>query len=207
MSKPLASKQAPGQDNIMGFVHRYNDLMVVRDSTDKLIEDILLYCQGLERALHQETDRLTGELRNCQLDLADATAATHQLQQKLSHTEAEMTSLYKENDTYKTRNPYIVVLIDGDGLLFQDSWIRQGLEGGRKAAQALRASVTRQWTDKNEDTPIIAKVVANFAGLARSLNCSTELRDFAIGFTQGNAAFDFVDVGNGKDRADSKIHG
>lgn len=38
MSKPLASKQAPGQDNIMGFVHRYNDLMVVRDSTDKLIE-------------------------------------------------------------------------------------------------------------------------------------------------------------------------
>lgn len=125
MSKPLASKQAPSQDNIMGFVHRYNDLMVVRDSTDKLIEvrkttkagrktrqeitaidsfpaqDILLYCQGLERALHQETDRLTGELRNCQLDLADATAATHQLQQKLSHTEAEMTSLYKENDTYK----------------------------------------------------------------------------------------------------------
>lgn len=38
MSKALPPKTAPSQDNIMGFVHRYNDLMVVRDSTDKLIE-------------------------------------------------------------------------------------------------------------------------------------------------------------------------
>lgn len=54
---------------------------------------------------------------------------------------------------------------------------------------------------------IIAKVVANCAGLARALN-SNDFRDFAAGFTQGNAAFDFVDVGNGKERrADSKIRG
>jgi hypothetical protein len=32
-------------------------------------------------------------------------------------------------------------------------------------------------------------------------------RDFAIGFTQGKASFEFVDVGHGKERADSKIRG
>ncbi|XWW98360.1 hypothetical protein V2A60_006360 [Cordyceps javanica] len=191
MSKALPSKSAPSQDNIMGFVHRYNDLMHVRDSTDKLIEDILLYCQGLERALHQETGRLEGELRNCRLDLEDANASRRELQQKLSHSESEINSLYKENDTYK----------------FQDAWIRQGIEGGKKAANALRSSIARQWTDKSRDTQIVAKVVANWAGLARTLG-SHDFRDFAVGFTQANAAFDFVDVGgSGKERraADPKI--
>lgn len=32
------SQNGPSQDNLMAFVHRYNDLMTVRDSTDKLIE-------------------------------------------------------------------------------------------------------------------------------------------------------------------------
>ncbi|EJP65539.1 CCCH zinc finger DNA binding protein [Beauveria bassiana ARSEF 2860] len=205
MSKALPSKPAPSQDNIIAFVHRYNDLMRVRDSTDKLIEDILLYCQGLERALEQETGRLQGELHSCQIDLADANASRRELEQKLSHTESEMLSLYKENDTYKTRNPYIVVLIDGDGLLFQDAWIRQGVEGGKKAANALRSSVARQWTDKSRDTQIVAKVVADWAGLARSFR-GYDLRDFATGFTQGHVAFDFVDIGSGKERrAEPKI--
>ncbi len=31
-------QNGPNQDNLMAFVHRYNDLMTVRDSTDKLIE-------------------------------------------------------------------------------------------------------------------------------------------------------------------------
>ncbi|KAK8149818.1 hypothetical protein G3M48_005429 [Beauveria asiatica] len=174
MSKALPSKPAPSQDNIVAFVHRYNDLMHVRDSTDKLIE-------GLERALDQETGRLQGELRSCQIDLADANASRRELQQKLSHTESEMLSLYKENDTYK------------------------GVEGGKKAANALRSSVARQWTDKSKDTQIVAKVVADWASLARSFR-GHDLRDFAIGFTQGHAAFDFVDVGSGKERrAEPKI--
>ncbi|PMB67348.1 hypothetical protein BM221_007012 [Beauveria bassiana] len=192
MSKALPSKPAPSQDNILAFVHRYNDLMRVRDSTDKLIEDILLYCQGLERALEQETGRLQGELHSCQIDLADANASRRELEQKLSHTESEMLSLYKENDTYKCWQ-------------FQDAWIRQGVEGGKKAANALRSSVARQWTDKSRDTQIVAKVVADWAGLARSFR-GYDLRDFATGFTQGHVAFDFVDIGTGKERrAEPKI--
>ncbi|PMD51482.1 uncharacterized protein K444DRAFT_543963 [Hyaloscypha bicolor E] len=38
-----------------------------------------------------------------------------------------------------------------------------------------------------------------------SLENPDDLRDFVLGFTQGNASFDFIDVGHGKERADSKI--
>jgi hypothetical protein len=33
------------------------------------------------------------------------------------------------------------------------------------------------------------------------------MKDFALGFTQAKASFDFIDVGYGKERADSKIKG
>lgn len=38
-----------------------------------------------------------------------------------------------------------------------------------------------------------------------SLEKETDLRDFAQGFTQGKASFDFIDVGEGK--ADAKMEG
>ncbi|OAA54943.1 CCCH zinc finger DNA binding protein [Cordyceps fumosorosea ARSEF 2679] len=185
----LPNEPASSQDHILSFVNRYNELMGVRDSTDKLIEDTLLYCQGLERALQQETGRLENELHKSQLRLAEVLASRRDLEKQLSSYESQINSLYKENDTYK----------------FQDSLIRQGAEGGKKAAQALRSSVARQWTDKGQETRIVAKVVANSAGLARTLN-SHEFRDFAVGFSQAHTAFDFVDVGGGRERrAEPKI--
>ena len=51
------------------------------------------------------------------------------------------------------------------------------------------------------------------AGLSKAmrrdgtLENESDLRDFTLGFTQGKATFDFVDVGYGKERADNKIKG
>lgn len=65
----------------------------------------------------------------------------------------------------------------------------------------------------DNDVEVIAKVCANLAGLTKaliregSLNNYDEIHDFALGFTQGKASFDFIDVGHGKERADSKIKG
>lgn len=59
----------------------------------------------------------------------------------------------------------------------------------------------------------MAKVCANITGLSKamrrdgSLENPDDLRDFTLGFTQGKASFDFIDVGHGKERADSKIKG
>ena len=40
-----------------------------------------------------------------------------------------------------------------------------------------------------------------------SLDNPDDFREFMLGFNQGKASFDFIDVGHGKERADSKIKG
>jgi len=96
---------------------------------------------------------------------------------------------------------------------FNENLIRQGIEGGKSAANALRNSVLEQCSGLTEDIEVMAKVCANVTGLSKamlrdgSLANAENLRDFTLGFTQGKASFDFVDVGHGKERADSKIKG
>lgn len=59
----------------------------------------------------------------------------------------------------------------------------------------------------------MAKVAANFNGLSKAmmrdgtLENLEKFKDFTLGFTQGKAHFDFIDVGHGKERADSKLKG
>jgi hypothetical protein len=58
----------------------------------------------------------------------------------------------------------------------------------------------------------MAKAVANINGLSRAMAREGtiqdgDMKDFALGFTQAKASFDFIDVGYGKERADSKIKG
>lgn len=95
---------------------------------------------------------------------------------------------------------------------FQDRWINQGIEGGKKAAYALRAAIAEYCDDHDGDVEIMAKAVANVSGLSRAMQREGnlhegDLKDFTLGFTQAKASFDFIDVGYGKERADSKIKG
>lgn len=59
----------------------------------------------------------------------------------------------------------------------------------------------------------MAKVCGNYTGLSKALmrdgtlESLEKFKEFTLGFTQGKAHFDFIDVGHGKERADSKIKG
>jgi hypothetical protein len=102
---------------------------------------------------------------------------------------------------------------DLGALQFNTDLVQQGMDGGKKAANALRNAVLEQCSDLSEDIEVIAKVCANVSGLGNAmkrdgcLENPEDLRDFTLGFTQGKASFDFVDVGHGKERADSMIKG
>lgn len=87
---------------------------------------------------------------------------------------------------------------------FKDHLIKQGLEGGKKAAYALRQAVYTK-VQNPDDTEIVAKIFANLDGLIKTLssNTATDIKDFMAGFTQAKASFDFVDVGDV--RSDTKI--
>ncbi|KAK8043075.1 hypothetical protein PG994_013558 [Apiospora phragmitis] len=111
---------------------------------------------------------------------------------------------------------FIAILIDGDGAKFADQYLRTPLEGGPVAAQALKQAVrdylqTDTHDFNTEEIPIIVRAYANLNDLARSLRLSNvidrdeDMRIFAEQFTNSRAEVDFVNVGRGKENADSKL--
>ena len=115
------------------------------------------------------------------------------------------------------RDAFILVLIDGDGMIFEDQYIQRGESGGKEAATLLwgfvRDYVTQKIPDLSSDYKIITRVYANIKGLGEACHRSgildrpSLIEEFARGFTGSKQLFDFVDVGMGKDRADDKISG
>ncbi|OBT55666.1 hypothetical protein VE04_04894 [Pseudogymnoascus sp. 24MN13] len=195
------------------FLDRYRIIEAQKEESVNFMKDLLVYIDKLENDLRGENDRLSKELDDAQLDLEDARRSRREMQQLLSVTSAQLGRYNTDNESLKNRNPYIIVLIDGDGTIFHEEYIRQGLEGGKKAANALRNAVLEQCPNISDDVEVIAKIFANVSGLAKAmkrvgvLDNADDLREFTLGFTQGKASFDFIDVGHGKERADSKIRG
>ena len=119
-------------------------------------------------------------------------------------------------DRIQDRDAFILALIDGDGMIFNDDLIKSGEEGGRQAANSLWNALSDRIENALEfppDIKIVVRVYANIKGLgdtchkAGILSRPSLLEDFARGFTGAKQLFDFVDVGMGKDRADDKIGG
>lgn len=118
--------------------------------------------------------------------------------------------------TRQDRDPFVLVLIDGDGMIFSDDYIKLGEEGGRLAADELRREIVEAMKaslNVPQDTKVVARIYANVrklgeaCGKAGIISRSALLEDFARGFTGSKQLFDFVDVGVGKDRADDKLSG
>ncbi|KAI0131802.1 hypothetical protein BJ170DRAFT_221417 [Xylariales sp. AK1849] len=111
---------------------------------------------------------------------------------------------------------FIAVLIDGDGAKFADSLLQTPAEGAPKAAQALKQAVRDYVTGEfceldGDDIPILIRVYANLNDLAKSLRLSNvierdeDMKFFAEQLTNSRSEMDFVNVGRGKENADSKI--
>lgn len=194
------------------FVQRFNILEAQRETGNELIKDLLIYIETVENNLRHENDRLTKELNDAHLDLDDSRKSRRELQIHWNLTTQHLERAITENGILQNRNPYIMALVDADGMIFNQELINQGLEGGKKAANLLRASILEQCSGpQTEEIEIMAKVCANYSGLSKALMRDGTLESlenfkyFTLGFTQGKAHFDFIDVGHGKERADSKI--
>ncbi|KAF8536753.1 hypothetical protein BDD12DRAFT_849652 [Trichophaea hybrida] len=109
--------------------------------------------------------------------------------------------------TIQPPNDYVLVLVDGDGMIFEKDLISDGKSGGATAARRLHDQVA-------EDTGLhpIIRVFANVAGLssifvrAQWAKDTTVFRAFTIGFSDPFLGhLDFVDIGNGRDKAAEKL--
>ncbi|EFX04029.1 ccch zinc finger DNA-binding protein [Grosmannia clavigera kw1407] len=193
------------------FDERFAMLRYYNDNSSSLIEDLITYCKRREASFMMEESQLRKDLHDAELDLKHATKSRRDLQEELRLRDVAIEELQKSNDILKVRTA-------GDAhTTFKEEFIKQGIEGGKKAASALRAAIAsvakRNINDQPDNIEVVATVYANLAGLAGAMRragwlASTDLmRDFTQGFTQTKASFDFIDVGYGKERADSKIRG
>ncbi|KAH6704253.1 hypothetical protein BKA61DRAFT_618216 [Leptodontidium sp. MPI-SDFR-AT-0119] len=150
------------------------------------------------------------EIHTLKMDLEDQSNSRKRYQLRASNLEDQKRKMEQIID----KDPYVVVLIDGDGSKFLDELLRDPVSGAAEAAQRLRQKIKDYLMDTPlgaMDVPILVRVFANLNDLARSLRFSNviesadDMRTFAENFTNSRAEFDFVNVGRGKENADSKM--
>lgn len=116
------------------------------------------------------------------------------------------------------RNPFVLVLIDGNELIFRTTFLSQGDQGGRLAARALFQAVNEYAfstiADLSIETKVIARVYVDLEELcslclrAGLVNHGSQVRSFVRGFCQDKALFDFIDVGmKGREVVFDKMEG
>lgn len=97
-----------------------------------------------------------------------------------------------------------------------DDYIKRGASGGHDAARDLRNAVYKYFQPKPNfllDTKIIIHIFANIAGMAKTyqdskiLSDPVVLRQFLQGFNREHALSHFIDAGDDKEAADSKVKG
>ncbi|KAI8198975.1 hypothetical protein KHU50_008211 [Colletotrichum sp. SAR 10_65] len=116
-------------------------------------------------------------------------------------------------------NPFVFVIIDGDGAVFQDMLLKAGADGGSQAGYLLHNEIMNYVSEAypqaaSQDWSVMVQIVLNLDGLAKKLhacgiisNTAAErtLSDFGRGFGRAQPLFSFIDVGSGKESADHKI--
>ncbi|CAG8906196.1 unnamed protein product [Penicillium nalgiovense] len=123
---------------------------------------------------------------------------------------------YKRQARGQDRNPFVLVLVDGDGYLFKEHFLKHGSEGGIKAARELSDSVKELMHStmgmQAEQCRIMVRVYANVLGLSKALaraglmgHEARSMSPFTSSFTRAQELFDYVDAAEKKEGSDFKI--
>ncbi|KAJ3579365.1 hypothetical protein NPX13_g1204 [Xylaria arbuscula] len=161
----------------------------------------LLPMGALNLHMIQKIQDDAAKIAELEFDLKDQTDFRKQYREKSLELEAKLAKFMRE--------PFVVVLIDGDGAKFRDDFLRDPEQGAVKAARNLREAVKQ--ASLGHDMPILIRVYASLNDLARSLRLSDVIfRDesmhiFAEHFTNTHVDCDFINVGKGKENTDAKI--
>ncbi|KAJ0116058.1 hypothetical protein J7T55_005004 [Diaporthe amygdali] len=127
--------------------------------------------------------------------------------------EREARERWKRQARGQERNPFVLVLVDADGYVFNDELIAAGQDGGTQAAQLLNQTIKASQAKKGlENCETMIRVYANVAGLSKALaKCGLlgaekrSLAPFIANFNRSYGLTDFVDAGEFKENADFKL--
>ncbi|PWY79100.1 C-x8-C-x5-C-x3-H zinc finger protein [Aspergillus eucalypticola CBS 122712] len=179
------------------YFERYKQLASIEQDKNILIEELLQRVTELEAAFQQEKldhERETRFNRDIQLHEME-------LMQHIARIKAIM-----------DREPFIVVLLDGTGIIFKDEFLQKGEEGGKVAANKLAVAL-KDYVASNfpglDNPKIITRMYVNLKGLSEMCvrgvisTDPSSIEGFAKGFNNGHPLFDLVDTG--LDNAHDKI--
>ncbi|KAK0646497.1 hypothetical protein B0T16DRAFT_429320 [Cercophora newfieldiana] len=171
----------------------------------------------LERAASQLDDY---NKRNTLADILDGYRVLLEDYRRLKsdfEEERDAREKYKRTVRDHERNPFVLVLVDGDGYVFDDAVVAKRGEGGSDAAQRLNDEIQASLRQKGkglEHCQIMIRVYANVAGLSKALAAvglvgfeSRSLAPFIASFNRTYDLTEFVDAGQLKENADSKLRG
>ena len=176
--------------------------------TDEELEQTAAQLAGFRVASEQHHATLSDVLKRYDALMEDYKRLRSDYEEKRDSRER-----YKQMAKGQERNPFVLVLIDGDGYIFNDDLVSNGTEGGQKAARLLNDAVKNSLRGRGLDhCRIMVRVYANLAGLSKALSRAKlagpekrSLAPFAASFTRSDDLFDFVDAGELKENADFKI--
>ncbi|RMZ77446.1 hypothetical protein DV738_g4421, partial [Chaetothyriales sp. CBS 135597] len=106
---------------------------------------------------------------------------------------------------YEDRNAFVMVLIDGDGTVFNKELLSKGEAGGKEAANRLvlaASDLIAQRLAHLQSPKLVLRIYADLAALSdllvrsQIIESPLTLDDFIRGFNSSEALFDFVDTGN-----------
>ncbi|KAL4736630.1 hypothetical protein BDV11DRAFT_172697 [Aspergillus similis] len=181
---------------------QYGEICKTESSKDEIIMNLFEYIKDLEKKLQNEKDEVDSQRR-----------AVISYRDESNKYRAEKDGLVAE----KRRLDYVSVLVDGDGMNFQERFIQDGKKGGHDAARALICAVQEHIKEVDpEASPTIScniRVYSNAQGLTKVyretgiLRPDQDLSAFIRGFNMESPLCDFIDAGDGKECADVKVKG
>ncbi|RAL14924.1 CCCH zinc finger protein [Aspergillus homomorphus CBS 101889] len=181
------------------YLDRYRSLAYAEQKKNLLIEELLQRVAQLEDAYEQEKLDHNREKR---------------FNREIQVHEMELMEQLSRFQLSTNRKPYIIALLDGSGIIFQDEFLKKGGQGGKLAAQKLHQELevfVANQLPSARSPKVLVRMYVNVKGLNEACvrgGITTDpalLEDFTRGFNSGYPSFDIVDIGAGTDSAHDKI--
>ncbi|KAI9889896.1 MAG: hypothetical protein M1814_004731 [Vezdaea aestivalis] len=183
----------------MSCQEQFDSLRASRTLEDEFI-------QGLIDKIKDMESKLVIEIA----DKERAEAGSKAFYNELSKVEKELKRIQSDQE----RKRYVLVLIDGDGLMFHDHLVSQAEIGGNKAGALLLEKVEKfvKELELGFEVDVVVKIYCNLKGMDKIyhqhgiLSKAIGYDSFMRGLNKSSPSIDAIDAGNGKECADSKIH-
>ncbi|KAL4939687.1 hypothetical protein BDV06DRAFT_230893 [Aspergillus oleicola] len=186
--------------DIPGLTQRYEELSAYESSRNNFIEELLNHVKQLDAEVRKRDNTIDDKQRT----IDSFREENGKYCAEISHLNLEQRKL-----------SFVSVLVDGDGMNFQEQFVRGGKTGGQEAARDLRQAVDEHVRQIDPDVPasvsIRIRVYANVEGLGKAYRSAKIISDdqdlipFIQGFNRSDELCDFVDVGSGKEGSDVKL--